>query len=195
MVRLRSHPKYSQFRFDAGSLALNLVATVRHRGSKPRDLLATADALATWLKIIGLSSSPVHVSVEDLDDTLHLREAIFRTVHDLILSNVPNSDDINLLNETAKLSVAIPQLLMNSYLVNWETSHPVKACLAAIARDAIIVIGHAERQRLKMCNDNGCLMLFMDTSPANHRRWCSMSICGNRKKVSLHRQQKKTLTV
>lgn len=194
MGRLKSHPKYRQFRLDAGSVSLNFVATLRHRGSQPRDLLGTPEALGAWLKIIGLSPSPAHISSIDLDDALQLREAIFRMVRDLILSSPPNSADVNLINESARFSVAIPQLLIDSNLVKWETSHPVKACLATIARDAIIISSHMERQRLKMCNDSSCLMLFRDMSPNNRRRWCSMSICGNRKKVSLHREQKKSLT-
>jgi predicted RNA-binding Zn ribbon-like protein len=82
---------------------------------------------------------------------------------------------------------------MDSDLINWETSYPVKASLAAIARDAIIICSHQEREHLKICNDKGCQMLFKDASPNNHRRWCSMSICGNRSKVSQHREQKKSL--
>jgi len=193
MARLRSHPKYGQFRLDAGCISLNFVATVRHRGSEPRDLLGTPEALAAWLKIIGLSPPPIHISLEDLDEALHLREAIFRTAQNLILFNLPNHDDINLINEAARFSVAIPQLIMDSDLINWETSYPVKASLAAIARDAIIICSHQEREHLKICNDKGCQMLFKDASPNNHRRWCSMSICGNRSKVSQHREQKKSL--
>ena len=51
MAGRNAHPKYNQFRFDTGSLSLNFVATVRHRGgSQPRDLLSAPEALADALR-------------------------------------------------------------------------------------------------------------------------------------------------
>ncbi|TIU06903.1 MAG: CGNR zinc finger domain-containing protein, partial [Mesorhizobium sp.] len=33
-----------------------------------------------------------------------------------------------------------------------------------------------------------CGWLFLDTSRGGKRRWCSMRTCGNREKVSRHRE-------
>ncbi len=41
------------------------------------------------------------------------------------------------------------------------------------------------------CDNSSCRMLFLDKYTANRHRWCAMSICGNRAKVTLHRQRKK----
>jgi len=186
----RPHPKYSQFRFDAGSIALNFVTTVKHRGAQPRDLLSTPAALDDWFRRAGFSNLDVESSFRDAEEALLLREAVYRTVRALIIHETPQADDVNRINATAAYSLAVPQLDAASYGVQWESAHPIEACLAEVARDAVIIIGSSERHRLKLCANPGCQMLFLDNSPANRRRWCAMSICGNRAKVTLHRQRK-----
>lgn len=190
MAQRNSHPKYSEFRFDAGSLSLNFVATIRHRGCPQRELLTTPEALTRWLQLVGLITSRVSLSSNDHEEAVLLREAIHDTAQSLILNKRPRKDDIELINRTAKFSIAVPQLHGSADGVKWETAHPAKAALAVIARDAITLIGVTGRGRLKMCDSGSCRMLFVDTSPSNRRRWCAMSICGNRQKVAMHRQRK-----
>ncbi|HEY3277112.1 MAG TPA: ABATE domain-containing protein [Syntrophorhabdaceae bacterium] len=187
MGRRQDHPKYKEFRFDAGSLALNYVATVRHRGSEPRDLLATPEALSEWLVLAGVNRSPIHPSPEEYRNALLLREAIHDAANATALGIPPLFSDIERINRHAAHPNAAPQLSSGSIV--WAAPRPVAAALADIARDAVFVIGGGETDRLRMCDEKGCRMLFFDSSPANRRRWCSMSICGNREKVALHRQR------
>jgi predicted RNA-binding Zn ribbon-like protein len=190
MARRNPHPKYSRFRFDAGSLSLNFAATVRHRGSEPRDLLSTPDALERWFHLAGLAVPDV--APKDHDEAVHIREAIHDAVRSVILDSRPKKTDIALINRAAACPLAVPQLNAAADRIQWETRHPAEACLAIIARDAITLMGGAERGRLKMCSGGSCQMLFVDHSPANRRRWCAMSICGNREKIRLHRRRKKS---
>jgi len=193
MARRNSHPKYSQFRFDTGSLSLNFVATVRHRGSQPRDLLSMPESLSKWLHLSGLVAPTASITLKDHKEALLLREAIHDTARSLVLNEEPSKNDIERINRAAEFPIAVPQLHIAADSIKWETAHPVNACLAVIARDAITLMGDAERNRLKMCDSNSCQMLFVDTSPANRRRWCAMSVCGTRQKVAIHRQRKSLL--
>lgn len=185
------HPKYSQFRFDAGSLALNFVTTVRHRGAEPRDLLSTPEALTEWLRLAGCNGPGVRPSFQDHEEARSLREAIYRAVRAFILNETPNQEDLNRINVTAAYTLAVPQIDAAFFSIQWKSAHPARACLAEIARDAVMVIGSVGRERLKMCDNRACQMLFVDHSPVNRRRWCAMSICGNREKVKMHRRQKR----
>ena len=186
------HPKYSKFRFDAGSLALNFVATVRHRGtSKPRDLLSAPDKLAEWFRLAECSNPASDPSVKDHELAVHLREAIHGIVRAFVLNEKPCGRDIGLINRAAGYSLPVPQLDAD-FAVRWKSTHPVRACLAEIATDAAMMVAHVDRQRFKMCSNGSCRMLFLDNSPANRRRWCSMSICGNREKIRSFRQRLKS---
>lgn len=187
----KTDQRYNRFRFDTGSLSLNYVATVRHRGSHPRDLLAAPEALFRWLRLVGLVTQPIAFSEEELKKALLLRESI----HDMILSVIshqtPEHDDIYRINSAARFPVAVPQLDRSAQRILWATIDPLKACLAAIARDAITLLGDQTKKRLKMCANESCRMLFWDVSPAHRRRWCAMSLCGNRTKVAMHRQRQR----
>ncbi len=192
MARTNTHPKYSQFRFDAGSLALNFVATVRHRGSqKPRDLLQGPESLAEWFSKAGCHSPAVSPSHHEFESAILLREAIYRTLLSRIRNEQPISADIKRINTASASSLAAPQIESKTCAIQWKCEEPVKACLVEIARDAVMLISATDRSRLKSCDNRGCQMVFIDNSPANRRRWCAMSICGNREKIKAHRQRKK----
>jgi len=192
MAPKSSHPKYGRFRFDAGSLALNFVATVRHRGAKPRDLLATPTALDEWFRLAGGRTQAVVTTQQEFTEALLLREAIYGTLRALIMEITPNKDDVDRINAAAARDLAVPQFDAASSQVRWESADPARACLVAVARDALAVLCEAGRERLKMCDNGGCRMLFLDHSPSNRRRWCAMSICGNREKVRAHRRRART---
>lgn len=190
MATKNAHLKYNQFRFDTGSLSLNFAATVRHRGSHPRDLLPTPEALHKWLHLAGLAAPAV--SPKDHQEALLLREAIHDAVRSAILDVKPKKTDIERINRASEFPTAVPQLHAAADRIQWQTKHPVRAGLAVIARDAITLMGGTDRDRLKMCDGNSCQMLFVDYSPAKQRRWCSMSICGNREKIRAHRHRKRS---
>ena len=65
---------------------------------------------------------------------------------------------------------------------------PVRAALAAIARDAVETIARRSG-RLRRCEGTHCGRLFVDVSRGRRRRWCSMARCGNRVKVAAFRRR------
>jgi predicted RNA-binding Zn ribbon-like protein len=56
--------------------------------------------------------------------------------------------------------------------------------LAAVARSAAELIAEGEDTRLRLCANPSCSLFFYDNSRTHRRRWCSMSLCGNRHKVA-----------
>lgn len=56
--------------------------------------------------------------------------------------------------------------------------------LAAVARSAAEIIAEGSRARLRLCANPRCGLFFYDTSRTRRRRWCSMTVCGNRHKVA-----------
>ena len=191
MKQKKTSERYNRFRFDTGCLALNFVATVRHRGSMPRDLLNTPEALSRWFLQAELTSEKTDVSLKDLKYAIQLREAIHDTVYSIITSTRPEENNITVINRSARHAVPVSQLSADDLNIQLNSAYTATSCLALIARDAIEQIGVRDRQRLKMCENKSCRMLFLDISPANRRRWCAMSICGNRAKVASHRRKQK----
>ena len=56
--------------------------------------------------------------------------------------------------------------------------------LAAVARSAAEIIAEGPRAPLRLCANPRCGLFFYDTSRTHRRRWCSMTVCGNRHKVA-----------
>lgn len=45
--------------------------------------------------------------------------------------------------------------------------------------------------RVKSCEKSPCTLFFLDRTRGQARRWCSMTVCGNRAKQALHRARLK----
>ena len=56
--------------------------------------------------------------------------------------------------------------------------------LAAVARSAAEIIAEGTQGRLRICANPHCGLFFYDNSRTHRRRWCSMTVCGNRHKVA-----------
>lgn len=57
----------------------------------------------------------------------------------------------------------------------------------AIAR----VVAGEDFTQVKACQGENCTLLFADHTRGHTRRWCSMSVCGNRAKVTAHRSRQR----
>ncbi len=65
----------------------------------------------------------------------------------------------------------------------------VLGCIGALtANSAIELLATGARERVKTCAGETCRWLFLDESPTGRRRWCSMSLCGNRAKARRYYQ-------
>jgi predicted RNA-binding Zn ribbon-like protein len=62
----------------------------------------------------------------------------------------------------------------------------------ALARLAAVVVGAMQDgtwSRLKPCRNHGCRWLFYDHSTNRSGTWCTMAICGNRRKARSYRRR------
>jgi predicted RNA-binding Zn ribbon-like protein len=65
----------------------------------------------------------------------------------------------------------------------FETREP-QNLLAPLAYSAVRLFADVDRKRVRKCGQ--CVLHFYDTSKKGTRRWCSMELCGNRKKVAAY---------
>lgn len=63
--------------------------------------------------------------------------------------------------------------------------------LWSIASSAAELLLSDSLDRVRVCDAPGCTHLFLDTTRNRSRRWCDMSICGNRMKARRHYQRHK----
>ncbi|WP_327087936.1 CGNR zinc finger domain-containing protein [Nonomuraea sp. NBC_01738] len=169
------------FRMDNEVLAFRFTATLSDRaGLAPRERLTGPARLKMWLRATGLAATDV--SLTDLQDTVELREVIYRIGSAIAAGEQPDSTDVRALNTVAAAGHA--KAVLERDLAGWHLSEttPVGDALGVLATDAIHVLGGPDRGRVKTCEGPGCAGLFLDTSRGANRRWCSMNTCGNKVK-------------
>ncbi|MFD8093549.1 CGNR zinc finger domain-containing protein [Streptomyces malaysiensis] len=189
--RPRVTARLRALRFDAGSLALNLVATLGRRSSTPVERLGTLDRLREWCDGVGLRLHDEAVTDELLTELWTLREAAYDVVAAVVESRPPSAASVVLLNDRA--SPAPPRSLLRATGTGVTVDggdRPLsgRELQSAVVRDLIAVLGDPERRgALRRCDASLCTMVYLDHTPGRRRRWCSMRLCGNNAKAAKHR--------
>ncbi|MCZ0985227.1 CGNR zinc finger domain-containing protein [Streptomyces diastatochromogenes] len=175
------------FPFLGGRPCLDFVATLGKRHATPLERLPDPGALGRWITEAELASEdgPLTVTARDLADARALREAVYRVVWSAMAGRESDAVDVALVNEVAARPDLAPQLGPG----RWTARHPVRAALATVARDAVLLVGGPLLERVKECGNPDCSLLFLDDSQARRRRWCSMERCGNLAKVAGYRSR------
>jgi hypothetical protein len=60
---------------------------------------------------------------------------------------------------------------------------PVRAALGVLVAGYALAVGTGDWTRIRRCPAEDCAWVFWDSSARGTRRWCTMSVCGNRAKV------------
>jgi predicted RNA-binding Zn ribbon-like protein len=63
------------------------------------------------------------------------------------------------------------------------------ALLLPIAKAMAELVCDEDFSLVKACEGRGCTLVFLDRTRRHARRWCSMSVCGNRAKQAAHRER------
>ncbi|HET9594421.1 MAG TPA: ABATE domain-containing protein [Anaeromyxobacteraceae bacterium] len=117
---------------------------------------------------------------------LALRDLVRDLVVALAAGKGPKPAVVRRLNAELAAVAAYPQLLRDDggWKLHDERAGPSwRVSLNPIARAAAELVAQP-RGSIRKCADAACILYFRDTSQAQARRWCSMSMCGNRAKVA-----------
>ncbi|MFC8698828.1 CGNR zinc finger domain-containing protein [Streptomyces parvus] len=184
------------WRFDAGRICLDLVATERAGGVPGTcEQLDGPVHLAQWLAGAGLV--PPGTVLDALDDTWvarfhELRAAVSRLMA-AQLGGPPADGALERVNSLASAAPPGPRAVRGAdgVLVRALSAAPDCAgLLAAVARDAVdLLTDPVARAALRRCQGEACHRLYLDTSRGGRRRWCSGEVCGNRERVARHRRR------
>jgi len=105
----------------------------------------------------------------------------------LIRREVLPGDCVEALNEVLRITEGHDELFQQNGKWGLEfvaREGGLEWLLAAVARSAAEIISEGASARLRVCSNPSCGLFFYDNSRTRRRRWCSMSLCGNRHKVA-----------
>lgn len=138
---------------------------------------------AAFLRHFHLASSPPTTTpVRELAD---FREFLRGIAENLAAGRPPSASDIRMLN-TALMVPARQKLRQRQNGFDVELQ-PLREgwpwILSRIAASLADTLTHHDRERVKICADDGCRWAYYDVTKGNMRRWCSDRACGNRNRV------------
>jgi len=203
--------KDSEFTFDAGTIALDLLNTWYLEKDQVLDRLRSPTDVVAWLIAAGL---PTEISLRESSfstpshrilfaEAQWLRQDILLIIENLVSEGRPPPYTVDALNRVLKESVysfhltssTNPELDRQIHdpleLSTDESTSSVLGLLQPVALSAARLVTGADPMRIRQCASESCICWFLDTSKSGRRRWCSMARCGNRAKAAKHYRQEK----
>jgi predicted RNA-binding Zn ribbon-like protein len=174
-------------------VVLDFVNTVSGRPVFTRDDLAGVNDIYDWAIEAGLLHPDDQVKHEAtaaalLEAALSLRESIYGVFGPLANGDSPRRDAL------AFLTCRAAQAMRSStwergeagYQPIWQPGS-IEGICDHIADSAVQLLRSPATSRIGACD--GCGWLFLDTSRAHARRWCSMNVCGVRSKMRRYHER------
>lgn len=176
-----------------GRPSLNLVATVGRRHATPVERIPDAAALARWFVAAGVLPTAPPINEAHLAQARQLREAIGSLVRSVMSGSPVRDEPLAIVNGHAVRPDLPPQLGVRDGrpIATTPPGADVPSALAAIARDAVRLLGGPQAARIKECAHPDCSLLFVDETQSGRRRWCSMGRCGNLVKTAGYRARRR----
>ena len=119
-----------------------------------------------------------------------LREAIYRVFAAVANAQMVSHKDLNLIEEFAAEAMKHRQLVAAAGQFRWEWKRhdgdDLRFVVWPMAQSAAELLTSERIQRVRECAAPTCAWLFLDESRNRSRRWCDMTVCGNRQKARRH---------
>ncbi|SDK36377.1 CGNR zinc finger domain-containing protein [Sediminibacillus albus] len=185
----------TKFPLISGDISLDLVNTELVRHGKRQDLLTEPKHVVEWFNILRkndvLFDEQISTHVEQwANDALpYLRNlrAFLREGYEQVADGREFSGDWLTYLQSLIKEAPFSYGLKDDNLIPVPISNSTNALTALIAYDALSLYVSNKLQSIHRCANPECVLLFIDTR--GRRKWCSMKICGNRKKVTRHQQK------
>jgi predicted RNA-binding Zn ribbon-like protein len=166
-VRLGGHP------------ALDFCNTAAGWGERERkEYLLSYEHLGVWAREAGLVDAvrPAGADADVLARALRLREALYP-----VLLGAGGDGDWSVVAAEVERAAAAARF---SRPGRWTLADSPDRPLLAVAAAAGELLAAPDSPPVRACPGHGCGWLFLD--PRGRRRWCDMSVCGNRAKARRH---------
>ncbi len=189
------------FELVGGHPVLDLVNALdwRFRESGAEELLAsygdlldfaTQSAIITQAEARRLQREPAASKDRALGAAREVREAAAAVLYSILDGRKPESGSLAKLEAIFKEAFAHRVLATGHDGPQWEwATIDAELPVRKLALGTEQLLTSDQLARLRSCANLECRWLFLDTSKNHSRRWCEMSICGNRMKARRFKQQ------
>ncbi len=174
--------------------ALDLLNTVIRQDDALLDLWATDADILRWLEAAHLLQSPIPGNVAPgalLRAAHRLRAAVRQAVEARSAGRPPAVASLNSFLALGRHTLQLHPTPSGALDLRRQLTAPMpEQLLLPLAESVAELLASEDPQHLRRCEGKGCVLWFLDRSPSQRRRWCSMEICGNRAKVAAFRARR-----
>lgn len=178
----------SPFVFIGNNIAVDFINTEIVSRGKLIDLFRSSTDLVRWAHGVNLNLDR-EISAIDLTSVKDFRMAL-KDLYAAKIDNLPPSQKALTKINQHLANYSKPLVLLsnkNEYVLQpIQDTLTISMLLGYMAFEGAALLASSQARRLKRCNNPDCVLIFLDTSRNQKRRWCSMETCGNRAKVSTH---------
>jgi len=207
MQPMNANSRAGSLTLIAGALALDFANTASGRGG-PRyqeHLRSHADVVA-WAAHAGVIDEVAARLIADriaqgarefehlVDDALALRDAIYEIALALARRLPPAQTHLDLVSARCAAALASASLEIGAQGARWCWPHDPASpatILGPVVLSAVGLLRESDPARIKQCLGEHCGWVFFDMTKNRSRRWCEMSVCGNRAKAKAHYRRSK----
>ncbi len=191
------------FELTGGALCLDLANTLDNRKAPaPRELLVGFEDLAAWGAQAGAVPDAItralrrearahpRVAARALQRARQVREVLYAIFSAVARAHVPPGAAMDRLNLELPRAFGSRRLdrAAGSPAWAWVEHDPpdLDRILWPVVVSAAELLTSTELDRVRECAGERCSWLFLDRSKNGSRRWCDMTVCGNRSKARRH---------
>jgi predicted RNA-binding Zn ribbon-like protein len=191
------------FLFVGNHLTLDFLNTRPVQNGEPMELLPDFSALLRWFQAAELLSARDAANLQKKWGTSARAQRTVRAVRDLrekLRKEIPawegggavhhsTIDELNRLMADHPMRTKLnPSESAFTIKLWFELRHP-EDLFAPLAHSTATLFANVDSSRVRKCDQ--CVLHFHDTSKKGTRRWCSMQLCGNRRKVAAYAARKR----
>ncbi len=189
-------------KFIAGNLALDFVNSVQSwdgaqalgdHWSSYEDLLAWGEAAAALTarearQLKAEAAGKPREAARVLSRATTLRERLHRLFAAVAVGARVDPADLETLNAAYRGVLAHRQLVDAGEGIawRWDDTPALERVLWPVLLAAVDLATSDRLSRVRECGGERCGWLFLDETKNRSRRWCEMSVCGNRAKARRH---------
>lgn len=195
------------FELSGGDVSLDFTNTLDSRpADHPRELIPTYRDLLSWSKQVGLLTAAQESALQKqatkmpakaekiLQQAIKFRESLFGVASALVKQKPVPKKALAEFNKTVHSAQDRFDLIRTKKGLEWSVradSFEMDFILWPIFRSAANLLTSPQLSRVRRCEGYNCNWLFLDHSKRGNRRWCDMSVCGNRAKAKRYYKRTK----
>jgi predicted RNA-binding Zn ribbon-like protein len=169
------------------------------------ELLGTFADLVDWLQetqVLGATQAkqllhqwgPTSEGARALAEARAFRQLLRQMVEGIVGGERPSARMLHRINVLLRCRTGEVSLVRTRHgierRVSFAPREPIHL-LVPVADSASELLCHGDLTLIRKCQNPRCILYFYDTTKNHTRRWCSMSVCGNRMKVAAHHRRRR----